>query len=96
MIEAFGLTIDSQSAKNTFFEINQSLKKKYSLVYKKTPSVGDLLVKYKRNDVNIILNTPRLKNETFLTYATENILQIESNYLKQQENSFNPDINEIL
>lgn len=96
IVEAFGLTINAKEPKDTFYKINRTLRSKYSLVYKKIPFAGELFVKYKKNDVNIILNTPRLNNETFLTYATENILRIETNYLKQDVSPFKSHTKEIL
>jgi hypothetical protein len=73
------VVVSTTFAQGKFDYLNQTLGKKYKLVEKKVPFVGDKDVTYKDGNSKIQLVSPHMSFEMSLVYFT---LEFERNYLK--------------
>lgn len=69
IVKAVQLTI----GKNRFHEIYESLAKKYKLVGKNIPHVGDKLAEFVDEDTRIVLEAPHMSFDMHLNYFTVDI-----------------------
>ena len=70
--------------KHMYDSIVKSLSSKYKLVSQNKPFVGDASARFKKNNVNILVDSPHLSFEMTVTYSTDNFDNAHQQYKKKQ------------
>jgi hypothetical protein len=71
--------VDARFPKEKFDYLNQALSKKYKLVNRQIPFVGDKVATYKDGNSKIILDAPHMSFQMNMTYLTQDFDMTISN-----------------